>query len=83
MRKSIFFVIAAVALFSVVCCASESKEQDLGDALLSAFYATDPEPQERDCRKFLGACTQTSDCCKHLACHNKHKWCAWDWTICK
>uniref|UniRef100_A0A4Q8K2L1 U54-Liphistoxin-Lth1a_1 n=1 Tax=Liphistius thaleban TaxID=1905330 RepID=A0A4Q8K2L1_9ARAC len=82
MKLQILLAFVAVCVLAVGSYASKSRDLDLRDALLSAMFSAEDHlnPQERECRYFLGKCAQTSDCCAHLACHNKHKWCAWDWT---
>nr|D2Y2C1.1 RecName: Full=U6-theraphotoxin-Hhn1a 1; Short=U6-TRTX-Hhn1a; AltName: Full=Hainantoxin-XII; Short=HNTX-XII; Flags: Precursor [Haplopelma hainanum]ADB56814.1 HNTX-XII precursor [Haplopelma hainanum] len=83
MKVQILLAFAALFVLAVGSYASESKKLDLRDALFSAMFSADYQlnPQERGCRYFLGECKKTSECCEHLACHDKHKWCAWDWTI--
>nr|D2Y2C3.1 RecName: Full=U5-theraphotoxin-Hhn1a; Short=U5-TRTX-Hhn1a; AltName: Full=Hainantoxin-VII; Short=HNTX-VII; AltName: Full=Peptide F4-32.71; Flags: Precursor [Haplopelma hainanum]ADB56816.1 HNTX-VII precursor [Haplopelma hainanum] len=83
MKSQIFFAVAALFLLTVRTYASKSKEQDLRDALFSAMFSADNQlnPQERECRYWLGTCSKTGDCCSHLSCSPKHGWCVWDWTF--
>nr|P0DM12.1 RecName: Full=Mu-theraphotoxin-Pn3a; Short=Mu-TRTX-Pn3a [Pamphobeteus nigricolor]5T4R_A Chain A, Mu-theraphotoxin-Pn3a [Theraphosidae] len=34
-----------------------------------------------DCRYMFGDCEKDEDCCKHLGCKRKMKYCAWDFTF--
>ncbi|KJZ72447.1 hypothetical protein HIM_08116 [Hirsutella minnesotensis 3608] len=31
-----------------------------------------------ECRWYLGGCEADADCCEHLRCHSRYKWCIWD-----
>nr|P60590.2 RecName: Full=Omega-theraphotoxin-Gr1a; Short=Omega-TRTX-Gr1a; AltName: Full=Omega-grammotoxin SIA; Short=Omega-GTX SIA; Short=Omega-GrTx SIA; Short=Omega-GsTx SIA; Flags: Precursor [Grammostola rosea]BAK55735.1 Omega-GrammotoxinSIA [Grammostola rosea] len=85
MKAQIFVVVLGLAALSVLCYGSEADESALHEEIFQLLAASDevPKPQERDCVRFWGKCSQTSDCCPHLAC--KSKWprniCVWDGSV--
>nr|BAN13493.1 GTx1-2 [Grammostola rosea] len=85
MRTSVLAAILGLALFAVLCSGSELQEKDLKETLLSAIMETalEAEPEERECRYLFGGCETTADCCKHLGCKFRDKYCAWDFTFSK
>nr|P0DM66.1 RecName: Full=Orally active insecticidal peptide; Short=Toxin OAIP 2; Flags: Precursor [Selenotypus plumipes] len=71
----VLFIIAGLALLSVVCYTSEMKERSSFNEVLSEFFAAD-EPQERDCLGQWASCEpKNSKCCPNYACTWKYPWC--------
>nr|B1P1F2.1 RecName: Full=U16-theraphotoxin-Cg1b; Short=U16-TRTX-Cg1b; AltName: Full=Jingzhaotoxin-26; Short=JZTX-26; Flags: Precursor [Chilobrachys guangxiensis]ABY71702.1 cystine knot toxin [Chilobrachys guangxiensis] len=69
-------IIAGLALFLVVCNASQVNEQSSLNEVLSAIFAVE-EPQERDdCLGLFSSCNPDNDkCCEGRKCNRRDKWC--------
>nr|BAN13508.1 GTx1-12 [Grammostola rosea] len=75
MKTFTIFVIAGLALLSVVCYASEIKEQSSINEVLSAIFHLE-QPQERDCLGWFKGCDPDNDkCCENYKCNRRDKWC--------
>nr|BAN13514.1 GTx1-16 [Grammostola rosea] len=76
MKTSVVFVIAGLALLSVVCYASELKEQSSINEVLSTIFHFE-QPERRGCLQFMWKCNPDNDkCCRpNLKCNTYHKWC--------
>nr|BAL72761.1 toxin-like peptide [Grammostola rosea] len=76
MKTSVVFVIAGLALLSVVCYASELKEQSSINEVLSTIFHFE-QPEERGCLEFWWKCNPNDDkCCRpKLKCSKLFKLC--------
>nr|B1P1H9.1 RecName: Full=U28-theraphotoxin-Cg1a; Short=U28-TRTX-Cg1a; AltName: Full=Jingzhaotoxin-60; Short=JZTX-60; Flags: Precursor [Chilobrachys guangxiensis]ABY71729.1 cystine knot toxin [Chilobrachys guangxiensis] len=80
MNTQILVSILGLAILAALSSGAKAAEPELAVEVSELLKAMEhaPQPQERECRWFWGACKSDSDCCRYLGC--KRKWpniCLW------
>nr|BAL72762.1 toxin-like peptide [Grammostola rosea] len=84
MKTSVLVLFLGLAVLTVLCSASELANKELVKEVLRAMLVDKEDalqPEERECRYYLGGCKKDSECCTHLQCHSYWEWCIWDGTF--
>nr|P0CH56.1 RecName: Full=Mu-theraphotoxin-Cg2a 3; Short=Mu-TRTX-Cg2a; AltName: Full=Jingzhaotoxin-IV; Short=JZTX-IV; AltName: Full=Peptide F1-23.73; Flags: Precursor [Chilobrachys guangxiensis] len=84
MKVSVVITLAVLGVMFVWASAAELKERGSDQRDSPAWIKSMErifQSEERECTKFLGGCSEDSECCPHLGCKDVLYYCAWDGTF--